>query len=312
MMTQHDYHYDRGIYCNGKRCCCPVAGCIKCSGITGPTGATGPTGPQGVQGLQGLPGPTGATGPMGSTGPTGSTGPQGLPGPQGVAGATGPIGPQGNPGPTGITGTNGATGPTGPTGSTGPTGPQGVQGLQGVPGPTGATGPTGSTGPTGNTGSTGPQGVQGLQGIPGPTGATGPAGEVPDDVFASFFNYQAQFPIGSLIPLFPAVTDPTGNIVAADPTHIQLAPGYYLISYKVSVLFSQANYMQVTPSYNGAPHLEYGIYFATTAAGSSATGAAFLIIQVPSQTTFTLTYSGSGNASSGEVNLTILRLRRQL
>ena len=114
-MTQHDYHYDRGIYCNGKRCCCPVAGCIKCSGITGPTGATGPTGPQGVQGLQGLPGPTGATGPMGSTGPTGSTGPQGLPGPQGVAGATGPIGPQGNPGPTGITGTNGATGPTGPT-----------------------------------------------------------------------------------------------------------------------------------------------------------------------------------------------------
>ena len=108
------------------------------------------------------------------------------------------------------------------------------------------------------------------------------------------------------------MTDPTGNIVAADSEHITLAPGYYLVSYKVSAVFEAPNYMQITPAYNGAAHLEAGIYFATTTNGSSACGSAHFIIRAPAQTTFTLTYSGSANAIEGDVNLIMLKLRRPL
>ena len=57
-------------------------------------------------------------------------------------------------------------------------------------------------------------------------------------------------------------------------------------------------------------HLENGIYFATTANGSSACGSATLILAAPQATTFTLTYSGSGAARDGEINLTFLKLSR--
>ena len=206
-----------------------------------------------------------------------------------VAGPTGPRGIQGIPGP------QGATGPTGPQGATGPTGPQGA---------TGPTGPQGVTGPTGPQGATGPTGLQGV------TGPTGPQGTVPNDSFASFINYQMQLTPDSLIVLFPDITDATGNIASADLTHIRLEPGYYLISYEVSVVFNSANYMQVTPSYNGAPHLETSIYFATRTDGSSACGSAFLILYAPSSTEFSLTYSGSAEGRDGQVTLTIFKLRR--
>ena len=236
-----------------------------------------------------------------------------------IAGVAGPTGPQGPTGPTGPQGLQGVPGPQGPTGSTGPQGPTGStgpQGLQGVPGPQGPTGPTGPQGPTGPTGaqgptgSTGPQGLQGVPGPQGPTGPTGAQGAVPDDSFASFANYQMQLTPNSLIVLFPDITDSTGNIAAVDSTHIRLEPGYYLISYEVSVLFNSANYMQVTPSYNGAPHLETGIYFATRTNGSSACGSSFLILYAPSSTDFSLTYSGSAEGRDGQVTLTILKLRR--
>ncbi len=262
---------------------CPLCCCRCIAGVAGPTGPQGPTGPTGPQGLQGVPGPQGPTGPTGAQGSTGPTGPQGL---------------QGVPGPQG---------PTGPTGAQGPTGSTGPQGLQGVPGPQGPTGPTGAQGPTG---STGPQGLQGVPGPQGPTGPTGAQGAVPDDSFASFANYQMQLTPNSLIVLFPDITDSTGNIAAVDSTHIRLEPGYYLISYEVSVLFNSANYMQVTPSYNGAPHLETGIYFATRTNGSSACGSSFLILYAPSSTEFSLTYSGSAEGRDGQVTLTILKLRR--
>ena len=201
----------------------------------------------------------------------------GVTGPQGATGATGATGPQGQQGPTG---------PTGAQGAVGPAGPQGVPGLQGQQGPTGPTGAQGAT------------------------GATGPQGTVPDDSFASFINYQMQLMPDSLIVLFPDITDSTGNIASADLTHIRLEPGYYLISYEVSVVFNSANYMQVTPSYNGAPHLETSIYFATRTDGSSACGSSFIILYVPSSTEFSLTYSGSAEGRDGQVTLTIFKLRR--
>ena len=227
-------------------------------------------------------------------------GPTGAPGSASATGPTGPTGPAGPTGPTGPAGVAGEPGPTGPTGATGPTGPTG---------PAGETGAAGATGPTGDTGPTGPTGTAGADGATGPTG---PAGEVPDDVFASFINIQYPLTNGTLISMFPDVTDPTGTITQTDLEHIALEPGYYLISYKVSALFRTPNYMQITPSYNGTSHLETGIYFATSADGSSACGSAFLILRAPTSTTFTLTYTGSANATDGEINLTILKLRRPL
>lgn len=220
---------------------------------------------------------------------------------KGATGVTGPIGPTG---PAGVTG---PTGPTGPTGATGATGVTGSTGVPGITGPTGPAGITGATGPTGSTGATGPTGVTGAT---GPTGATGSTGEVPDDSFASYFAFQQPLTVGTLITLFPAVTDITGNITQSDSEHITLQPGYYLVSYKVSAVFSTANYMQITPLYNGSPHIENGIYFATTTNGSSACGSAFFIIHATSETQFSLNYSGSDNATDGEVNITFLKLKR--
>ena len=142
-----------------------------------------------------------------------------------------------------------------------------------------------------------------------PTGATG---TVPNDSFAAFNNYQMQLTPGSLISMFPATIDTTGNIVLTDLEHIRLAPGYYLIAYEVSLIFSSPNYMQVTPYYNGASHLETGIYFATSADGSSACGSAFFILRAPSATEFTLTFSGSATGREGSITMTILKLRRSL
>lgn len=113
--------------------------------------------------------------------------------------------------------------------------------------------------------------------------------------------------------VFTDVSDPTGNIVlASNLQSISLAAGYYLISYKVSGLFRTANYMQITPVYNGSAHLETGIYFATSTNGSSACGSAFIILRAPSPTVFSLNYSGSATATDGEINITILKLRRSL
>lgn len=248
---------------------------------------------------------------QGPTGPTGATGGAGPTGPIGATGNAGPTGPMGPAGTVGSTGPTGPTGPTGATGSIGPVGPTGPAGT-GATGPMGPTGAVGSTGPTGPTGAQGPTGPAGGEGPTGPTGPTGSAGTAPDDVFASYVNYQYPLVRGSQLVVFPDVTDPTGQITQPNPTTIALQPGYYLISYKVSAVFRQANYMQVTPSYNGTIHLETGIYFAVGTDGGSAAGSGFIILRAPSATTFTLTYSGSGDAVDGEINLTILKLRRAL
>lgn len=269
-------------------------------GPQGPTGATGAEGPRGVPGPQG---PTGATGPQGPQGPEGPQGPAGAAGAQGRIGPEGSVGAQGPTGPTGATGPQGPEGPQGPAGAQGPEGPQGPAGAQGPEGPQGPAGAQGPEGPQGPTGATGPQ---------GPTGATGPAGTAPEQSFASFINTQYPLTQNSLIDVFPDVTDSTGNIVQTDLQHISLAPGYYLVSYKVSAIFPSPNYMQVTPSYNGTSHLETGIYFATSANGSSAAGSAFFIIRAPASTVFSLNYSGSSDAREGEINLTFLKLNRDI
>lgn len=294
------------IECGDGVCHRACGSCIGPAGPMGPQGPTGATGPEGPQGPQGIPGPQGIQGPTGPQGPQGPEGPQG---PAGAAGAQGRIGPEGSVGAQGPTGPTGATGPQGPEG---PQGPAGAQGPEGPQGPAGEQGPEGPQGPVGAQGPEGPQGPAGATGPQGPTGATGPAGTAPEQSFASFINTQYPLTQNTLIELFPDVSDSTGNIVQTDQQHISLAPGYYLVSYKVSAVFASPNYMQVTPSYNGTSHLETGIYFATSANGSSAAGSAFFIIRAPASTVFSLNYSGSSDAREGEINLTFLKLNRDI
>lgn len=274
---------------------CPAPETVRICSIPGPTGAQGPAGPQG---------PTGPRGPMG---PTGAAGPAGTPGAAGPRGATGAAGPAGPQGPTGPQGSTGAPGPAGAQGGTGPAGAQGPIGAQGPVGPQGPMGPAGATGAAG---SQGPAGAQGLPGATGATGPTGATGTPPPDVFAAFATFAIPFVNAAQIPLGTVTADPTGQIVLTDTTRITLAPGYYLISYHVSTLLSTPGYMQITPFYNGASHIEYGIYFKTGFNVTSAYGSNSIIIYVPAETRFSLTYNSNVQSSDGTATITVLQLNR--
>ncbi len=276
--------------------------CYSPSDNGSPANETGATGPMGPPGPPGSPGANGAPGPRGATGPAGAAGATGM---MGTTGATGPTGATGATGPTGATGIQGATGPTGPAG------PAGVTGARGFIGATGPTGADGATGPTGLAGAAGATGPTGATGVTGPTGPTGATGTVPGDSYASFINFGASFADATLIPMRMAVADPAGNITMADPSRVSLAPGVYAISYEVSTLLDAPGFIQVTPYYNGASHIEYGIYFMTgTGTGrSSANGAVSLIIEVPAQTIFNLTFNSPVRATEGALTMVITKLR---
>lgn len=182
-------------------------------------------------------------------------------------------------------------------------------------GPTGATGPqgvTGATGPQGVTGATGPQGVTGPTGAIGPQGITGPTGQIPEDVFASFYNYSQRPENGSMLQMFPSVEDPSGQIVSEDGLRVSLAPGYYLVSYQVSGILRETGYMQITPFYNGAAEIEFGIYFITGAGGGSADGEAHLIVKAPEATQFSLTFNSDVSVIDVQMTITFLKVRRSL
>lgn len=178
------------------------------------------------------------------------------------------------------------------------TGPVGPTGPQGIPGATGATGATGIQGPTGPTGP---------QGIPGATGPTGSSG-ITNQSFASFANYAMQFANNETIPLYPSIVDPTQNISPLDIKRIQLQPGYYLINYEASALLATDGYMQITPYYLSAAHIEFGIYSRTGLAKETAEGSCTFMIQVETPTVFSLTFSSNTSHTEGQVTLTILKL----
>lgn len=160
-----------------------------------------------------------------------------------------------------------------------------------------ATGATGATGPAGTVGAQGPRGIP---------------GETIENVFASFLDFSDFWESQIELPLVPSVPDPTGTITNTTLTRLTLDPGYYLISYSVSCIFRTPSYMQVTPTYNSAAHLETGVYFATSANGSSASGSSHFILFVPdpSPTEFYLTFNSPTTATDGAITLAILKLNR--
>ena len=138
----------------------------------------------------------------------------------------------------------------------------------------------------------------------------GSEGAPAEDVFASFATFEIQFVNGQPILLGTVLADPTGNIELINSNSIVLMPGYYFITYSVSAVLDNAGYMQITPSYNGSAHLEYGIYFKTNVTSSSAYGSNSIIINVPMQTNFTLTYNSNVSSRSGAATISILKLNR--
>lgn len=235
------------------------------------------------------------------------------PGPPGPPGPQGPAGPQGPEGPKGPEGPQGPEGPKGPEGPQGPEGPKGSEGPQGPEGPMGAT-PVVTVGTTTTLPPGEPASVTAVQTGDGvqldfaiPEGK--PGGDV-EDVFASFVTFEVQFTNGTPILLGTATADPTGNIVLQNSSQIVLQPGYYFITFSVSAVLDKPGYMQITPSFNGSAHLEYGIYFRTASGSSTAYGSNSMIIDVPAQTNFTLTYNSSVGSKSGAATIAVVKLKR--
>ena len=186
-----------------------------------------------------------------------------------------------------------------PRGKPGPEGPAGPQGEQGP------AGPQGEQGPAGPQGEQGPAGPQGEQGPAGPQGEQGPAGP---DLYASFVAYMQQFANGSPISFTQAVADPTGHISQPSATQVALAPGTYFVTYHVSAVLEAAGYLQITPFYNGAAFLEYGVYDRVSSASVSVSGSAAFIAVVPAQTVLTLNCNSSAAVRDGAMTMVIMGL----
>ena len=107
-----------------------------------------------------------------------------------------------------------------------------------------------------------------------------------------------------------SLADPTGQIVLSDLTHIDLAPGFYLITYHVSCILGTPGYMQITPYYSGNSHIEYGIYFRTAANYTTAFGSNSIIIDVPEQTRFSLTFNSAVTNTEGTATIAVVKLNR--
>ncbi|WP_249300276.1 hypothetical protein [Feifania hominis] len=104
------------------------------------------------------------------------------------------------------------------------------------------------------------------------------------------------------------IGDPTGNITLDDAQHVALEPGIYSIEYQVSALLANSSYMQITPFYNGATHIEYGIYFMTGSDHSSAFGSVSFLVDVPTRTLFSLTFNSPVRATAGTLTMVIFKL----
>ena len=153
-----------------------------------------------------------------------------------------------------------------------------------------------------------PRGKPGPEGPAGPQGEQGPAGP---DLYASFVAYMQQFANGSPISFTQAVADPTGHISQPSATQVALAPGTYFVTYHVSAVLEAAGYLQITPFYNGAAFLEYGVYDRVSSANVSVSGSAAFIAVVPAQTVLTLNCNSSAAVRDGAMTMVILGLHTE-
>ena len=156
-----------------------------------------------------------------------------------------------------------------------------------------------------------PRGKPGPEGPAGPQGEQGEQGPAGPDLYASFVAYMQQFANGSPISFTQAVADPTGHISQPSATQVALAPGTYFVTYHVSAVLEAAGYLQITPFYNGAAFLEYGVYDRVSSASVSVSGSAAFIAVVPAQTVLTLNCNSSAAVRDGAMTMVILGLHTE-
>ena len=177
--------------------------------------------------------------------------------------------------------------------------------------PAGRPGPEGPRGPRGFTGPAGPQGEQGEPGPEGPQGPAGPQGDPGEPgviARASFVTYMQQFASGAPISFATAEADGTGRITQPSSTQVGLEPGTYFVTYHISAVLETAGYLQITPSYSGGAHLEYGVYGRTADASVTVNGSAAFLAVIPEATVLTLNANASAAVRDGAMTMVILSL----
>ena len=291
----------------GASCGCGETGANGSGGEPGPSGrpcGCGDVGPM-------APDPPGCSCECGEPGPMGPRGELGPPGCPGERGEPGPMGPRGEPGPPGCPGERGEPGPPGCPGERGEPGPMGPRGE---PGPPGCPGERGETGPQGVTGTQGPQGVtgpMGPRGEPGPRGPAGPPGYPQNSIFATFAGKELIMPESANLPLKMEIPDITQNISPGNDCSIALTPGYYVISYYLSVVMKRSGFIKLTPIFNDCAQTMYTAYAETAKRKETLTISRYFIVEVPIKTILLFAWNSSAGASRVNMNLCVEKLSRQ-
>ena len=193
-------------------------------------------------------------------------------------------------------------------GEPGPMGPRGEPGPQGCQGERGECGPQGVTGPQGPQGATGPMGPRG---DPGPRGPIGPSGYPQNSIFAVFSGREMTIPGNADFPLKTEIPDVTQNIALRDNGSIWLAPGYYAISYCVSVLMKKHGFISITPVFNGCKQPMYSAYAQAFKKKEMLALSRYFIVGMPAGSLLFFLWNGSAGASGIHMNLNIEKLCRQ-
>ena len=125
---------------------------------------------------------------------------------------------------------------------------------------------------------------------------------------ASFVTYMQQFASGAPISFATAEADGTGRITQPSSTQVGLEPGTYFVTYHISAVLETAGYLQITPSYSGGAHLEYGVYGRTADASVTVNGSAAFLAVIPEATVLTLNANVSAAVRDGAMTMVILSL----
>ena len=295
-----------------------------------PRGKPGPEGPAGPQGEQGPAGPQGEQGPAGPQGEQGPAGPQGEqgagpPGEQGPAdrrASRGPAGPQGEQGPAdrrankAPPGRRASRAPPDRRASRAPPGrrasraPSGRRANRAPPGRRASRAPPdrrASRAPP-TAGRTGPRRAAGRAGPRRAAGRAGPRRAGPLCVFCCVYAAVCQWIPHLLYPgsggshraYLPALGHPGG-----------LGTGHLFCHLPCLCVLEAAGYLQITPFYNGAAFLEYGVYDRVSSASVSVSGSAAFIAVVPAQTVLTLNCNSSAAVRDGAMTMVIMGLHTE-
>ena len=202
------------------------------------------------------------------------------------------------PGPPGIFCERGETGPMGPRGEPGP---------PGCPGERGETGPQGVTGPQGPQGATGPMGPRGEPGVRGPAG---PPGYPQNSIFATFSGQDLIIPESAGFPLKTEIPDISGNISLCNHCSLDLAPGYYAISYYISAVIKRHGFIKFTPVVNNCKQAGYGACVKASKQKQMPVIWRYFIMEVPVRSTLFFSWLSTAGPARADMYLTIEKLYR--